>query len=121
MKTKNILLVIASVLFVGTKVNAQMGNQCNITPPLNPLTSDWQIPLGGYNFNLTEGANTASSLFLGFPACNPPLPARFGVHNDVHQVAGAFVSTVTNTPTAVGVYSSIVNSGTNVEAIGVHS
>lgn len=95
-----------------------LGNTCGGTQ--NALTSNWEIPLGGHTLNITENANTASSLLIGLPTCTT-IPARLGVQNDVHDVAGAFLTTVTNIPIAVGVYASTVNSGTNVLTIGLRA
>ena len=118
MKTTIILSLITFTLITGYKATAQtLGNACGSTS--NPLTMDWEIPLGGYNFNFTENSATPSLVNIGFPLCTPTTPiARLNVLNDALQAAGYFLTRFNSSSSVVGVAGDASNSAGN--AVGVH-
>src|SRR5690554_3598048 len=108
MKTNIILSVLAFTFVISYNANAQLGNLCGGT--LNPLSADYEIPLGVYNFNFTENSATPSLVNIGFPLCTPTTPiARLNVLNDALQAAGYFLTRF-NSSSVVGVAGDASNS-----------
>ena len=93
------------------------GNLCGGT--LNPLSADYEIPLGGYNFNFTESSATPSSVRIGYNNCTPTTGARFNVLNDALQAAGYFQTSVNTSTVSLGTASFVENTGG--DAIGIYA
>jgi hypothetical protein len=60
------------VIYVPGGGSASLGNSC-ATPGSNPLTGNWEIPMGGFNFFFSQDAPLADKVNVGY-ACSA-LPA----------------------------------------------
>lgn len=94
----------------GTSSGNGLGNTCGATTQ-NAMTSDWEIPMAGFNYNFTNPANSQSSIHIGNTSCLPT-SARLNVYNDNLQVASSVSSNVNIATNAIGFNSSSTNNGT---------
>lgn len=84
---------LGDVIYVPSNSGANIGNACGATT-ISPLTSDWEIPLNGYNYvfsdpaTLTHGINNVR---VG-SSCNTP---AFNAKFEVWRNSGTIPSTVT--------------------------
>lgn len=95
-----------------------LGNECGSSP--NPLLNDYQIPMGGFNFNYTMQNGSSSKVIIGQSACGTGF-ARLDVRDD-NIGTGVKGYCATSNPESIGVFGSgefIGGDDPNSLAIGV--
>ena len=84
------------VIYVPSNGSASFGNICGNTP--NPLTNNWEIPLGGKNYVFTGNSLTGDRVGIGVTGCVPI--AKLQVENTTGAggaaIAGVFRNTGVN-------------------------